>query len=98
MDRCEKLDRFKFHQKCSVYEQIGSVATIETNSLVPYRDGFLSLERNVSQGQLVTETHLITGFEKTRPECAVNIYCRPDYRFCQLINVPNLCALCVLRG
>jgi hypothetical protein len=69
---CYSANCFDFHNYSAKYDDIGSVTTVELRSSVDNGNWFLSLESEPCQGEFVTETFFVDGFEKAGAEFAVD--------------------------
>ena len=72
MHRQDSIDRFDFDKNRALDNEIGPIATLETNAFIYPRQYNLSLESQAGVRQLERETILIKTFKKPRPERFMN--------------------------
>src|SRR5678815_5641430 len=73
VDRCQAINSFDLNQDVAIDDKIDSKCTIDLGVLVSNGQTYLSGHLEASFEQLVTEATLVSGFEESRSEFAVDL-------------------------
>ena len=76
---------FDFYHDGVGHDEVKSIAAIEFESFVDNRQGQLQVEGELPQGEFVTETLRVCGFEEARPYCSMYFYGGADYGLCDFV-------------
>lgn len=66
---------FKFNDNTVVYEKAQTIATLELEVLIYQRNRLLTLVRNTPESELLGEAFFIDGFQESRAQSTVDVYC-----------------------
>src|SRR5262249_37834014 len=99
VNRQQRIDCFNLNQDCFIHDNVCPVSAIESDSFVFYRYRDLSLKGYPADTQLSAYAHLISRFQQSGSEHAIDFHRSPDDRICQFVQIlHSLCGLCVLCG
>ena len=80
MDACNRFDGFNFNHNLAAYEKVKPIAAFQLQVSIDKRDWFLALKRDFAERKFAGEAFFVDSFEEARPQPAVDLYSRPDYR------------------
>lgn len=78
MDGRQRLNRLEFDTNSPFHEKVHAIATFELYAFVDDRQGFLPLENDISQVELMSKTLFICGLKEARSEHAMDLNSRSD--------------------
>ncbi len=80
MDRQNPFDGFQLNDHFIIHDHVDLVSTLELQSFVRDREIHLAREWQSAKMQFVAEALLISGFEQSRPDLAMDLDRRADDR------------------